>query len=448
MPSQYNYTKKLPIFKEVKAYIYFIKSTLILLVGGFLTKVLGMLIKIITTRIIGTETLGLYMLIMPTFNLFITLAQGGLPISVSKIVSENTKDNKKIVFSSIFISICTTFFLMILLIFISPLIAKFLHNDSLSFPIMCIGLTLPFISLSGIIRGYFFGKENMFPHVLSNNFEQVVRIILNIIFLPLLSNYEPRVSVTFLILSNVISETTSIIILYFFLPRKIKVTKEMLKPEKIIIKDVLNISIPTTGSRIIGTIGYFLEPIVLTSFLLMNGYTTNYITYEYGVLTGYVMPLLLLPSFFTMAISQATLPVISNGYANNKIPYVKKKIKQSLLLSFAIGLFFTIILMIFPEIFMKLIYNTNEGVSYIRKLAPFFLLLYIQTPLVSVMQALDKAKDAMHSTLVGSIIKIALIIILSFFKIGLYPLVIATVVNIIYVTVFNYIKVKKIFKNK
>ena len=43
----------------------FIKSTLILLVGGFLTKVLGMLIKIITTRIIGTETLGLYMLIMP-----------------------------------------------------------------------------------------------------------------------------------------------------------------------------------------------------------------------------------------------------------------------------------------------------------------------------------------------------------------------------------------------
>ena len=44
--------------------------------------------------------------------------------------------------------------------------------------------------------------------------------------------------------------------------------------------------------------------------------------------------------------------------------------------------------------------------------------------------------------------KIALIIILSFFKIGLYPLVIATVVNIIYVTVFNYIKVKKIFRNK
>lgn len=424
----------------------FIKSTIILLIGGFLTKLLGMLIKIIITRIIGTKTLGLYMMIMPTFNLFITLAHGGLPVSVSKIVSENKKDNKKIVFSSVFISICTTFFLMILLIFISPLIAKFLHNDSLSFPIMCIGLTLPFISLSGIIRGYFFGKENMFPHVLSNNFEQVVRIILNIVFLPMLSNYKPEVSITFLILSNIISETTSIIILYFFLPKKIKITKEIIKPEKIIIKDVLNISVPTTGSRIIGTIGYFLEPIVLTSFLLINGYKSDFITYEYGILTGYVMPLLLLPSFFTMAISQASLPVISNGYANNKIAYVKKKIKQSLILSFGIGLIFTIILMIFPEFFMNFIYNTNEGVTYIRKLAPFFLLLYIQTPLVSVMQALDRAKDAMISTLIGSIIKIALIIILSFLKIGLYPLIIATIINIIYVTGFNYFKVKKIFK--
>lgn len=424
----------------------FIKSTIILLIGGFLTKLLGMLIKIIITRTIGTKTLGLYMMIMPTFNLFITLAQGGLPVSVSKIVSENKKDNKKIVFSSVFISICTTFFLMILLIFISPLIAKFLHNDSLSFPIMCIGLTLPFISLSGIIRGYFFGKENMFPHVLSNNFEQVVRIILNIVFLPMLSNYKPEVSITFLILSNIISETTSIIILYFFLPKKIKITKEIIKPEKIIIKDVLNISVPTTGSRIIGTIGYFLEPIVLTSFLLINGYKSDFITYEYGILTGYVMPLLLLPSFFTMAISQASLPVISNGYANNKIAYVKKKIKQSLILSFGIGLIFTIILMIFPEFFMNFIYNTNEGVTYIRKLAPFFLLLYIQTPLVSVMQALDRAKDAMISTLIGSIIKIALIIILSFLKIGLYPLIIATIINIIYVTGFNYFKVKKIFK--
>lgn len=424
----------------------FIKSTIILLIGGFLTKILGMLIKIITTRIIGTKMIGMYMLIMPTFNLFITLSQMGFPIAVSKIVSEDKSENKKVLSSTIFISLIITFLLMIIVIFLAPTICKFLHNDKLYYPIMSIGFTLPFISLSGIIRGYFFGKERMIPHVVSNTFEQVIRIILNILVLPYLTKLGSVFAVTFLVLSNVVSETISILILYFFLPKKIHITKDMIKPSIPIVKDVLNISIPTTSSRIIGTIGYFFEPIVLSTFLILNGYTNEYITYEYGIITGYVTPLLMLPSFFSMAISQATLPVISNAYANNKIEYVKEKVKQSIFLSLAIGIIFTIIIMIYPEFFMKLIYNTHEGVNYVRLIAPFFLFYYVQVPLVSILQALNKAKEAMMSTLIGIIIKTLLIIGLSYLKIGLYPLLIATIVNMIYVTVFNYIKVKKILK--
>ena len=39
----------------------FIYSSIILIIGGFLTKILGMIIKIIMTRLIGTEGIGLYM---------------------------------------------------------------------------------------------------------------------------------------------------------------------------------------------------------------------------------------------------------------------------------------------------------------------------------------------------------------------------------------------------
>ena len=424
----------------------FIKSTIILLIGGFLTKVLGMFLKIILTRNIGTKTLGLYMLIMPTFNLFITLSQGGFPVSISKLVSEDKGNNKKIVFSSVFMSLILTLFLMIILIFTSPFIASMLHNKLLKTPILCIGLTLPFISISSIIRGYFFGKENMIPHVVSNTFEQILRIIIYMLILPIIIKYGEIFTINFIILTNILSETSSILILYFFLPKKIKINKEYIKPDFEVMKDVLNISIPTTGSRVIGTIGYFFEPIILTTFLLKNGYSNNYITYEYGILTGYVMPLLLMPSFFSMAISQATIPVISNGYANNKIDYIKRKIKQSLSISFIIGLLFTIILIIFPDMCMKLIYDTYEGVNYIRILSPFFLLFYIQGPLVAVMQALNKAKDAFTSTLIGIIIKTILMIILSYLHIGIYTLIVPTIVNIIYVTLFNIIKVRKIFK--
>ena len=424
----------------------FIKSTIILLIGGFLTKILGMFLKILLTRNIGTKTLGLYMMIMPTFNLFITLSQGGFPISISKLVSEDKSNNKKIVFSSIFMSLILTFILMIILIFISPIIANMLHNNELRTPIMCIGLTLPFISISSIVRGYFFGKENMIPHVVSNTFEQILRIVIYMIILPIIIKYGEIFTINFIILTNILSETSSILILYFFLPKKIKINKKYIRPDIEIMKDILNISIPTTGSRVIGVIGYFFEPIILTTFLLINGYSNNYITYEYGILTGYVMPLLLMPSFFSMAISQATIPVISNGYANKKIEYIKRKIKQSLSISFIIGSIFTILLIIFPDTCMKLIYDTNEGITYIRVLAPFFLLYYIQGPLIAVMQALNKAKDAFNSTLIGIIIKIMLMITLSYLHIGIYALIIPTIINIIYVTIFNIIKVKKIFK--
>lgn len=423
----------------------FIESTIILLIGGFITKILGMFIKIITTRIIGSKAIGIYMLLMPTFNLFITLAQAGFPIAISKIVSEDKNNNKKVIFTSIFISFMITMFLIILLIVIDPYLCKFLHNKDLYYPIIAIGLTLPFISLSSIIRGYFFGKENMIPHVTSNAVEQIIRILLSIIILPKLIKYGVQVTITILILFNIISELTSIIVLYFFLPKKVYITKDVIKPDFNVAKDVLNISLPTTASRLIGTIGYFFEPILLTTFLIANGYKNTYITYEYGIITGYVMPLLMLPSFFSMAISQSILPVISNAYVNNKNEYIKNKIKQAILFSLSIGTIFTIFIMIYPEFFMKLVYNTTEGTNYIRIIAPFFLFYYIQVPLTSVLQAVNKAKEAMMSTLIGIIIKLLLIVSLSYLKIGLYPLIIAIIINIIYVTIFNYIKVKKIF---
>ena len=69
----------------------FIKSTIILIIGGMITKLTIMVIKIVMTRLIGVEGMGIYMLISPTFMLLIGLAQFGFPIAISKLVSENKK---------------------------------------------------------------------------------------------------------------------------------------------------------------------------------------------------------------------------------------------------------------------------------------------------------------------------------------------------------------------
>ena len=78
-----------------------IKSTLILLVGGCITKILGMIIKITIGRMVGSTVLGLYMMILPTFSLFIGLSQFGFPTALSKLVAEDKRNNKNLFFSVI-----------------------------------------------------------------------------------------------------------------------------------------------------------------------------------------------------------------------------------------------------------------------------------------------------------------------------------------------------------
>ena len=172
------------------------------------------------------------------------------------------------------------------------------------------------------------------------------------------------------------------------------------------------------------------------------GYSNSYIVSSYGVITGYVFPLLLIPSFFTMAISTSLLPVISNNYARGNYQYTRKKLKQALIISLLIGIFFTLIFMIFPEVLLKIIYNTSLGGDYIRIVAPFFLLHYIQGPLTSYLQAVDKSKEAMFGTLVGAIIKNILLLVLPIFM-GIWGFIIASLVNILYVTLQHIYYAKK-----
>ena len=94
----------------------FIKKALILALGGFITKILSMVIRIITTRVIGVDGLGLYMLVLPTFNLFITIATLSLPTAISKLVAEGTRNNKKLVLGFLPIAIIFNIFLIIIII--------------------------------------------------------------------------------------------------------------------------------------------------------------------------------------------------------------------------------------------------------------------------------------------------------------------------------------------
>jgi stage V sporulation protein B len=228
-----------------------------------------------------------------------------------------------------------------------------------------------------------------------------------------------------------------------FLPKNLKIKKENLKPDKFESKEILNITIPSISGRLLGNIGYFFEPIILTNILLLKGFNVNYITLEYGIYNAYSVSLLLFPSFFISAISNALMPEISKLASDNNKKQIKRRIKQSLIISIITGIICTTFIYIFKEELLLKLYNTNKGINYIKTLTPFFILFYLEAPLSSILIGINKIKTCTIISVTGVILKLIIMTILAYLGKGIYSLVYAEVINIIYVTLLNYYYVKK-----
>ena len=422
----------------------FMTSILILLIGGGLTKILGFIIKILFTRTIGPVGLSYYTIVMPTYSLLITFATFSLPISISKLVSEGKTKSKKIIFSSAFFLILFHLILVTTTIILAPFIAKYLlHQEILTPLIIAMATTLPFISISSLLKGYFLGKLKVSPNTVSNVFEQLLRIIFLLFFFPKIVQKGTIIAAMSFILLNIASELLSTFIFCLYLPKKIMITKQDLKIDSHILRRMLGISIPSVSGRLIGNIGFFLEPILLTNILLFIGYSHQYILKEYAAYNAYAIGLLTIPSFFIQAICQILIPEISKYHADNNRIMVNRRLKQALSYSLIIGICCSSIIFLFRDNLLFLLYKTTNGSNYIFLLAPFFPLFYLEAPLSSALQAVDHSKDSMKISLYGTILKLISITILSFGQIGIYSLVISEIINIFFVTLLNKKYLKK-----
>lgn len=426
----------------------FLRGALVLCLGGFITKILGFIIKIMYTRSIGTEGLALYTLIMPIYSLIVTIAGFGMPIAISKLVAEAKTRSKVILSQGIIILLILNFSIMLLVILCSDFIANFLLNEP-RVKILIIGavLAMPQMALACVFKGYFYGKQRMFPNTISNIIEQTIRIIFIIFFLPYFVSKSVILGILSFLLINILTETASILTFMFLLPKNIKINITDIKYNSYYFKDLLFTSIPLVSSRIIGNIGYFFEPIVLSKTMLFVGYTQEFFLLEYGIYNGYSIALLLMPSFLIQALCTALIPEISKFKSLHNKKMIKKRTKEALFSSFLLGLVSTIIVVLGRNFFLNLIYNTSYGADYIFYLGFFFPLYYLEAPLSSILQALGYGTYALKTTTLGVIIKLASMFIFTLFHIGLYGLVISEAIDIIFVVVFNMRLLLKYFNS-
>lgn len=434
----------------------FLKGTLILIAAGMITRVLGFINNIVLARFVGPEGVGLYRMAVPTLVLVITITQFGLPVAISKLVAEaeaenNQKKIKKILVVSLTITGGLSLIFTPLMILLAPFLSNNLLTDSRTFfPLLAIAPVVPVVAVSSVLRGYFQGKQNMKPAAYSQVLEQVIRISLIALLTSAFYPYGIEYAAAGAMISSVIGEVFSLIYLWISFKRKktLKIRKNFFqaaKGGKETFYQLMEVALPTTGSRLIGSVAWFFEPVVVAQSLALTGITAIAATRQYGELAGYALPLLMLPSFITFSLSTSLVPAISEAIAKKNHVLVEHRLRQALRLSIVTGGLAVVILYLYARPLMNLMYGNADAAGFIRLMAPFFIFQYIQGPLQAVLQALNLARAAMINSLIGSAVKTGLIFILaSRPSLGITGAALAIVAGIMLVTLLHMATVIKV----
>ncbi|MFX3615963.1 MAG: stage V sporulation protein B [Sporolactobacillus sp.] len=427
----------------------FLKGSFILMAAGLLTRVLGMINGMVLARVIGDEGVGLFMMAYPAMLLVVTLTELGLPVAISKLVAEadtfgDKRKIKLILALSLTIVGITSITLTALMLVSIPFIAHFLYADTrVIYPLLAVTPVIPIVAVSSVIRGYFQGIRNMKPYAYSGIVEQVVRISLVFTLSSMLMPRGVEFAAAGAMIAGAAGECASLFyMLYHFhkeaqMPLKRQGLKAM-KGGRLTLRRLMNIGLPTMGSRLIGSLGNFLEPMIVSHALMIAGYSLKASAQLYGQLTGYAMTLLLLPTFITHALHVSLVPAVSEAFARKNYGMIHYRLNQALRIAMLFGGLSVLVTTLFAAPLMQIIYKSAESAQYLYIMAPFFLVFYFQTPMHAVLQALDLAKPAMYNTLIGAVVKtIALFFLTSQPEFGIKGAALAICINVVLVTLLH-----------
>lgn len=428
-----------------------IKNTLIVLMTGFVVKIIGMMGKIVTTRILGVEGMSLYVLSYPTLLLFINIASFSLNNSMSKLISEaivSKKYSPKVLLQkgiklSLIISLIC---IIIYLCSIYTISTKLLLNESLFYPLLSGVILIPLVGISDALRGYFNGIKQIKHASTSQFLEQLFRTLFSILGICIGIKFNLILANIFLFIALSLGEIVSIIYCLIIMRKNNVLHFENTKNET---KAVFKMSSTLTLSRLVGSITFFIEPIIYTFILTKLCYNPSTIHIIYTEIDAFTIPLLTFISFIPFSLSTAIIPHISESYAVKDYKLLNKYIHKAFIFTFFPAIICLIFVFFFHNELMILIFNTTSGAIIARNFSLFFISYYFQAITVSILQAIGKVKIIFINSFIQNILRILLIIILSFVNnIGPYSIIYASTIciNISAITLFLFIRKYTLFK--
>lgn len=437
----------------------FFYGTVILITAGAITRILGFANRIVLSRIIGAEGMGLYQMVVPLLYFMITLTTFGLPVAIAKQVAESEaagdcSKSRRYLVLSLLTTIVFSLTLSLLLLFTANLVTGFMFADKRAYSVLLAALPVVTIaSISAVLRGYFQGKQNMVPTAVSQLVEQVVRLMFVAVIMAVFLGKNVEYAAAGAVISILFGECAGLLYMLWQTRRaSVKTTEKLLqKPiftalsqNRDSFRQLFSVSLPVTMSRLVGSIAYVLEPMLVPSALIMSGVTTVQATGLYGQFAGMAVPLLLFPTFLTYSLSISLMPAVAEAAYQKNGPMVHRRIYQAMRISLVIGAPFTVLLYVFAEPLCTLLYGHPDVGILLRQMAPFSVFLFFQAPLAAALQGLDHANVVFRNTLIGAVVKtVAMMLITMQPSFGIHGAVISLNLSITLVTMLHFASLMK-----
>jgi len=399
----------------------FVGSAIVLMVAGFVVKILGFVYRIYLSNLIGAEGMGLFQLISPIYSLVILTLTSGISIAVSKMVAEEVAKKhsinlKRITSCALFIVISGGIVVSVFMfVFIDSIVNVVLKDTRTYYSMILLIPCIPIIAAASALKGYFYGVQEVVPTAFSQIAEQVVRITLVLTMAGYFLNIGLEYACALATLGMAIGEIANLGVLlavYKFKKKKQHSKSKGFMRKRHIVKDLLKVSIPISFNRFITSIMAAVEMILIPRMLLVGGLNYQSSMEEFGKLMGMAMPLVFFPSLVTSSLATTLVPAISEAMSLKSYKTVNYRMSMSIQLSVILGFIFTSIFTVFPNEIGDMLYRKEQIGEILYLLSFTSVFIYLQQTLLGIMNGLGKQGVSLRNSMVGYVIRIVFVIYL------------------------------------
>lgn len=331
----------------------FLAGAAISTIGIVICKVIGLVYVIPFYAIIGTQGGALYSYAYSIYNMFLNLATSGIPVAMSKVVSEynevgyyNTKERTFKMGLKI-IGLLGLISFLVLFIF-APQIAYLIIGDvkggnsveDVTMVIRVIStaiLVVPFLSVS---KGYLQGHKIMQVSSVANILEQIVRVIV-ILAGSFLTLKVFHLSLNTAVGVAVFGATVGALFAYFYVYAKIRKSKSLnrkAKPtlaevkitNKDLVKRIIFYALPFVAISVLQSAFVMVDVFTVVRGLTGIGYTTEISENVLSVIATWGSKLNMIVMSISMGIVMSLIPAIASAYAVKNYDEVNGKVNQAL----------------------------------------------------------------------------------------------------------------------